>query len=192
MSTAPVHARPRSASPALLLTGLLAAVALCLLAVAVGATPVSTTQWFGVGVAAVAVLALTLWNYEAAAALGFVLLAIVRFEPAPVDGVFLLVIAVAVVTGRLDLRAVPLWVSAAIAGYVAMNLLSSVEATKPGRAVTFMAITVYLLALAVWTAGFVNSRRRARLLLVCFSRSRPPLRSPSTSRSRQRSPAPST
>ena len=49
-----------------------------------------------------------------------------------------------------------------------MNLLSCVEATEPDVAAQYMSITLYLLAFAVWLAGFVDSRRRARLVLVCY------------------------
>ena len=53
-------------------------------------------------------LALTLANYKWAVSLSFLLLGLQVIEPAPVD--FAVIIAVAIVTGRMDLRAAPLWV----------------------------------------------------------------------------------
>jgi O-antigen ligase len=148
---------------AFVLAGSVAAAAL-----AVGTVDLPVQLWLVGGVAGLALLALALWRYETAVAIGLLLLAVERFEPAPVDGVFAIVIAIALVTGRFDLRAAPLWITALIAGFVAMNLIAFVEATEPDVAAEYMAGTVYLLALAVWLAGFVDSRRRARLILVCY------------------------
>ncbi len=169
MSTvAALEPRPRRSPVAVLAPSALAlalAALLAAVALAVSTAPLSLGQWTAAGVGASAVLALALWRYEAAVALGLLLIGIVRFEPAPVDGVFAIVLAVALVTGRFDFRAAPLWITAVIGGFVAMNLLACIEATKPGLAATYMSITVYLLALAVWLAGFVDSRRRARLVI---------------------------
>ena len=59
---------------------------------------------------------------------------VVRIEPAPVDGVMAIVMAVALVTGRFDLRSAPLWASGLVGVFLAFNLLACVEAMKPGRA----------------------------------------------------------
>jgi O-antigen ligase len=120
------------------------------------------------GVGLLFVLALAIWRYDAAVALAFLLLGIVRIEPAPVDGVLAIVMAVAVVTGRFDLRSAPRWASGLIGVFLAFNLLSCLEALKPGRAALFMAITVYLCALGLWTAGYVRTARRARLVFVIW------------------------
>ena len=100
---------------------------------------------------------------DVAVALGFLLMGIVRIEPAPVDGVMAIVIAVALVTGRFDLRSAPLWASGLVGVFLFFNLLSCIEAVKPGRAAQFLAITVYLCMLGLWTAGYVRTGRRARL-----------------------------
>jgi O-antigen ligase len=114
------------------------------------------------------VLATALWRYDAAVALGFLLLGIVRIEPAPVDGVLAIVMAVAVVTGRFDLRSAPLWANCLVGLFLATNLLSCIEAVKPGRAASFMSITVYLCLLGLWTAGYVRTTRRAHMVLVLY------------------------
>ena len=54
-----------------------------------------------------------------------------RIEPAPVDGVMAIVIAVALVTGRFDLRSAPLWANGLVGVFLALNLLACIEAVKP-------------------------------------------------------------
>jgi O-antigen ligase len=113
-------------------------------------------------------LALALVRYDAAAALGFLLLGFVRIEPAPVDGVFAIVMAVAIVTGRFDFRSAPLWANGLVAFFLATNVLACIEAVKPGRAASFMTVTAYLCVLGLWTAGYVRTDRRARMVLVLW------------------------
>lgn len=110
-------------------------------------------------------VALALARYEAAVALGFLLLGAVVAEPAPADAIFAVVMAIALVTGRFDLQSVPLVVFTLLGTFLALNLLSAVEAVDPGSAGRFMLITLYLAVFAVWLAGFVNSRSRARLVV---------------------------
>ena len=120
------------------------------------------------GVGLLSVVALALWHYDAAVALGFLLLGVVRIEPAPVDGVMAIVMAIALVTGRFDLRSAPLWANGLVALFLASNLLACIDAVKPGRAASFMSITVYLCLLGLWTSGYVRTHRRARMVLVLW------------------------
>ena len=96
------------------------------------------------------------------------LLAVVRIEPAPSDLVFAVVIAVALVTGRLFLERVPLSVSVLVAGFLALNLLAATVATDGARAVAYFAITLYLGVFALWFSAYVCSVRRARLILLAY------------------------
>jgi O-antigen ligase len=116
----------------------------------------------------VGTLILALVRYEAAAALGLLLLGIVRIEPAPVDAVFAVIIAIGIVTGRINLRSAPLWMLALLGAFVALNLLACIEAEEIGEAAFFLSITVYCLLLGVWTSSFVRSPDRARTVLVCY------------------------
>ena len=168
-------ARPRLPERALPDTAPLVAVGLLLalvlsgaLALGLGSTgpPLGLAVLGGFGL--LSVLALALWRYDAAVALGFLLLGMVRIEPAPVDGVLLIVMAVALVTGRFDLRSAPLWANALVALFLATNLLACTEALKPGRAASFMSITVYLCLLGLWTAGYVRTTGRARMVLILW------------------------
>ena len=128
--------------------------------------PVPVVLAFGIGL--LGTLALALARYDAAVALGVLLLAVVRLEPAPSDLVFAVVIAVAFVTGRLFLERVPLSVSVLVSCFLAVNLLAATVATDSARAVTYFAITLYLGVFALWFAAYVCSVRRARLILVAY------------------------
>ena len=57
-----------------------------------------------------------------------------RAEPAPVDGVLAIVMAVAAVTNRLELRRVPLSMLALCSIFIALNLLASMEAIESNTA----------------------------------------------------------
>ena len=115
------------------------------------------------GLGLLAVVALAVVHVEAAALLGFALLAVVLAEPAPADLVLLVVIAVTVVTGRFRASAPP---SALIAlgGFLALSLLSAVEVVDHGAAAFYLGISMYLTIAALWLSGFVDSTRRARIV----------------------------
>ena len=113
-------------------------------------------------------LALALARYEAAVALGFLLLGVVRVEPAPSDGVFFMVMAVALVTGRFDIRRVPLTAFALVGVLVSLNIVSAMEALDPGAAARYFTITLYLAVLSIWFTGYLNSTRRARLVVGAY------------------------
>jgi O-antigen ligase len=115
------------------------------------------------------VLALALARYDLAATLGVALLGVVAFEPAPPDLVFGIVIAVAIVTGRFYVSAVPTPILGLLAAFLALNLISVVEAIEPGRALVFLSITVYLMVFSIWMAGFVQGHRHARLVVLGYT-----------------------
>ncbi|MEJ7787735.1 MAG: O-antigen ligase family protein [Solirubrobacteraceae bacterium] len=110
-------------------------------------------------------VALALLRYELAVALGFLLMGVVRSEPAPPDAIFAVVIAIAVVTGRFSLQRVPLVVFSLLGTFVVLNFLSAVEAVSTGAAGRFMLITLYLAVFGVWLTSFVDSVDRARLIV---------------------------
>jgi hypothetical protein len=120
---------------------------------------------FAVGTGLVGALALALGRYETAVALGFVLLAVVQVEPAPPDLVFAVVITVALLTGGFRFRRAPAAVTALIAAFLALNLLSSVEVLNGARALMFFSITFYLVVFSLWLTSYVTSARTARLVL---------------------------
>jgi O-antigen ligase len=125
--------------------------------------PDSVVFAFGIGL--VGALALALTRYQTAVGLGFLLLAVVRVEPAPADLVFAVVITVALITGRFDLRRAPWSVAALIGAFLALNLLSTVEVVNGARAIAFSSITFYLAVFSLWLTSYVRSIRAARVIL---------------------------
>jgi O-antigen ligase len=138
------------------------------LGVALGREPLPMPLVLGFGAGLLGTLALALARYDVAVAIGVFLIAAVRVEPAPSDLVFAVVIAVAFATWRFDLQRVPLSITLLVSAFLALNLIASIEVIDPGRAVTFFAISLYLGVLGLWLAGYVNSVRRARLILIAY------------------------
>src|SRR3954466_13514725 len=99
-----------------------------------GQNPMPPVQVAAACFGIVFVLGLAIVRYDAAVALGILLLPVVRTEPAPVDGVLAIVIAVAVVTNRLELRRVPLSMLALCSVFVALNLLGAMDAIESNTA----------------------------------------------------------
>ena len=140
----------------------------CALTFALYRYPPSPALVAVLGVGMLGVLALAVWSYEAAVTLGFLLFGVVVVEPAPPDGVFAVVIAVAAVTGRFSLERVPLAVFALVGAFIFLNILSAIEAIDPQLASRFMTITIYLCVFAVWFTSYLNSERRARKVVRAY------------------------
>jgi O-antigen ligase len=148
------------------------AAGLLLVAVATGVAlskhPLPLTLVLAFGVGLLGTLALVLARYDVAVGLGIFLLAAVRIEPAPADLILFVVIAVAFVTGRFYIRRVPLIVTVLLSVFLALNMLAAVELIDFGRAVTFFAITLYLVIFALWLTGYVRSPSTARVVLRAY------------------------
>ena len=138
------------------------------LGVVLGRHPLPMPIVLGFGLGLLGTLALVLARYDAAVALGVLLLAAVRIEPAPSDLVFGVVIAVAFATWRFDLQRVPLSIALLVSAFLALNLLASIEVIDPARALNYFAITLYLGIFGLWLAAYVGSVRRARLVLLAY------------------------
>ena len=136
--------------------------------VVLGRSPLPLPIVLGFGIGLLGTLALAVARYDAAIALGVLLLAVVRIEPAPADLVFGVLIALAFVTGRLHLERVPLSVTLLVSGFLALNLLASTAAIDGTRAATYFGITLYLGIFTLWLTAYVCSARRARLVLVAY------------------------
>ena len=120
------------------------------------------------GLAGLAIVSLVFIRYEAAIALGLLLLAVVRFQPAPTDAVFAVVIGVAALSGRLHLRRVPSVVLALLAALLVLNVISAIDSIRAGTAISFFSITFYLALFAVWLAGYVDSRQHAKRVVAWY------------------------
>jgi O-antigen ligase len=130
--------------------------------------PPSTGIVLAGGIGTTAVIALAIFRYERAALLGFALLGIVLVQPAPPDFVLVIVIAIAAVTGRIDLSRVRPIIGLLLVTFVSLNVISMFEIIDVGRAALFFSITLYLVAFAVWLCSFVNSPDRARIVVVGY------------------------
>jgi O-antigen ligase len=112
------------------------------------------------GCAVVGLLVLGIIRYEWAVMLGFVLFGVVRWQPAPSDAVFAIVIAIAIATGRFNLRRVPLPVTVLVGGFLGLNILSSVEVISLSASLLYTTTTFYLAAFALWLPSYAASPQR--------------------------------
>ena len=135
---------------------------------ALDATKLTLAETVAGGVGLMIVLGITLWRYKWAVVLAFLLLGFQIVEPAPVDLVLVIVIAVGFVTGRIEMRQVPVWVVITMGAIIGLGLLSSIEAIKPGRAAFFLGITIYLCAFGLWVCAYVTTPERARTIVTCM------------------------
>jgi O-antigen ligase len=158
---------PVSPGPALAIGSLVVLLSLAF-ALVLYRFPPSWEVALGAGLGMTGVLALAIVRYEAAVTVGFLLFGVVAVEPAPADGVFAVVFAVALVTGRFDVARVPLTVFALLGAFIALNVLSAVEALDVGAAARFMTITAYLAVFSVWFSSYLNSERRARAVVRAY------------------------
>jgi O-Antigen ligase len=166
-----VTAAPITGAPTprrVIVAGMTLAVSLALSIVLAREAPPSPPLVAVAGLAGIAIVGLVLVRYEAAIALGLLLLAVVRFQPAPTDAVFAVVIGVAALSGRLHLRRVPSVVLGLLAALLVLNVVSVINSVSVGTAVSFFSITLYLVLFAVWLAGYVDSRRRSKQVVVWY------------------------
>jgi O-antigen ligase len=138
------------------------------LSVGLSQSPPPLVLLVAAGLGLLAMLALAVARFSAAVALGVMLLAVVRIEPAPPDLVFAVVVAVALVTARFSLGRVPLSVTALVSVFLALNLLAMLEVIDAARAIEFFGITFYLGVLGLWLASYVSSVGRARLVVGAY------------------------
>jgi O-antigen ligase len=109
-----------------------------------------------------------LGGVELTIALGFLLLGVVRVEPAPSDILLALVAALAVASGSVDLRRVPGSMLTLVIVLLVLNLLSMTAAVDLGDALRFFAITLYLAVIAVWLTTYLQSADRMRLVVGAY------------------------
>ena len=138
------------------------------LAVVLYLFPPPTLLAVAAGLGLLGILAVAVARYEAAVVLGIALLAVVKTEPAPPDAVLGIVMAVAIVTGRFDLQRVPLTVGALVGLFLVLNVMSALDAVDLGQAALFFTITLYLVVFSLWFAGYVDSFRRTRHVVIAY------------------------
>ncbi len=97
----------------------------------------------------------------------FLLLGFALTEPAPVDLVFALLMVVTVGAGRVAPQ-VPLAIRVLIGATVFVSLLSVVNAVDGRRAVEYLFVSVYLLALAIWLTWAFGNARATKYALAAY------------------------
>jgi hypothetical protein len=120
------------------------------------------------GLGVLGLLALAAARYDAAVVFGIALLGVVFVEPAPPDAVLAAAMLVALLTDRLDLGRVPAWVALLLGALLGLNAASLAGALDLSIAGKFLATTVFVVLLAVWLAGYVDSTRRARGVVLAY------------------------
>ena len=120
------------------------------------------------GLALTGLLLLAVRQFDTAVAIGLLLMGVVRFEPAPPDLVFAVVIAVAAITGRFHIARVPRLMRWIVALLLVINLLSMTDIVSTSLAIRFLFITVYLAIFALWLTGYVDSPKHARTVAVTW------------------------
>jgi O-antigen ligase len=136
--------------------GLLAALAMAI-SLALYSHPPSSLILLGFAVVLLGSLFLALAKRNAAVAIGVILLAAVRFQPAPTDVVFAVLIVVALATGRFRLSRVNPGPILLIGAFLAFNLVSAIDVANPMRAAEFLGITIYVAVFGLWLASEVTS-----------------------------------
>jgi hypothetical protein len=120
------------------------------------------------GLALSGFLALTIRHFETAIAVGLLLMGVVRFEPAPPDLAFAVIMTVAAMTGRFHLRRVPLLVRGIVGLMLVVNLLSLMDVVSTSTALRFVFITLYLAMFSLWLTAFIDRPSRARLVILTW------------------------
>jgi len=130
--------------------------------------PPSIFLGVGGGIGALCVLALALARYRWAVGLGVFLLFFVKKEPAPSDAVFLVAIAVAAATGKINVQRVPRLALGVVGVYLMLNIISFAEVADTSRAVRFAFTTFYLAVFGIWLASWIDRESRARLVARAY------------------------
>jgi O-antigen ligase len=111
---------------------------------------------------------LAIRRYDTAVLIGLLGMGFVRYQPAPTDAAFAVIIVVAAATGRLRLARVPLVARWLVGLLLIVNVLSFIDVVEPKEAFQFFFITAYLLIFSVWMTGYLDSRERARRITVVW------------------------
>ncbi len=98
----------------------------------------------------------------------FALLAFVIVEPAPVDVVFLVLIALTVAARLVD-PLLPGAITMLLALYVALTLISIINASDTAESIRFEFITLYLVFLGVWLTWTFRDARATQLAMTAYT-----------------------
>ncbi len=138
------------------------------MAVILNGLNISTWLALAGGLALVAFTLLAVRSYDTAVLIGLLGMGFVRYQPAPTDAAFAVVMVVAGATGRFRLERVPLLIRWLVGLLLIVNILSFVDVVELKEAFQFFFITAYLLVFSVWMTGYLDSRARARTVTIVW------------------------
>ncbi len=138
------------------------------LAVMLNGLNVSTWLALAGGLVLVAFTLLAVRSYDTAVVIGLLGMGFVRYQPAPTDAAFAVIMVVAGATGRFRIARVPLLVRWLVGLLLIVNVLSFIDVVELKEAFQFFFITAYLLVFSVWIAGYLDSRERARTVTLIW------------------------
>jgi len=118
-------------------------------------------------VAAIGLVVFAFARPEALFVVAFVLLAVVRTNPAPVDLVFALLVVSTLSRARPFARVPPL-IGLGLALFGILSIASTLNALDDRRALVFEATTIYLITLALWLTGMFESAVLTRRALKAY------------------------
>lgn len=155
---------------AALLAGATLALIVLALALAESLSAVNVSLVLGVlgGAALVGFALLVVRRYDTAIVVGLLLMGFVRFQPAPTDAAFAVIIVIAALTGRLRLSRVPLLIRWIVGLMLIVNVLSMMDAVNLGEGLQFLFVTGYLLVFAVWLTAYIDSPAKTRVVLLTW------------------------
>lgn len=130
-------------------------------------TPPPITLICVAGLGGLGLLALAIARYDYAVGFAFAISGYVNGVPTPSDLVIFVIIMAALATGRFEAK-VPLAAGCALAGFVAINVLTTSVANDMQTASNYLLIVIALATMAVWLSGYVDSERRARIVMGCY------------------------
>lgn len=115
-------------------------------------------------------VAFGLARYNLLVALAFAAMAVVRWEPAPVDLLIAFLLGLGLVTGRMSpagLRGSTL-IHASLWVFAGLNLVALLNSADTSYSVRYVAISFYLIALAYFIRLYITSAERMRLVLLGY------------------------
>jgi hypothetical protein len=118
-------------------------------------------------VAAIGLVVFAFARPEALFVVAFVLLAVVRTNPAPVDLVFALLVVSTLSRGRPFARVSP-FIGLGLALFGILSIASTMNALDGRRALVFESTTIYLIVLALWLTGMFENAVLTRRALKAY------------------------
>ncbi len=119
------------------------------------------------GCGVLGLLTMAVARYDWMVGLAFVLSGVVIGVPTPSDLILFVVMAAAFATGRFQPR-VPIVVGVSLGLFVATNMLATAAADDMQTAANYLLIVILLATMAVWVSGYIDTNRRARILVGAY------------------------